>query len=240
MLLHDQLDDPLEALDQDPLVAARGVADGILSYAGLVPSPVGEYRETARELREAVAAFSPENEAVLQELLERKPWILLHRAEYDSVLPRPRLSFSEKLEDGKELERRIEPDFVYQMPDSESLVVEIESAEKRLLTTKQETGYNKPAAPASAAAFQIGNYRRLFDGFAGAQLRRGLAVPDAWSFRFLLVVGAESQADFDRRSWVNVREHFGASGIAVRTWDYYIHLMERRAEAADFKGPGAE
>jgi len=229
--------DPLAGLDPDPLIAARGVADGILSYSGIIVDPVVAYRTAASELRDAVRSLSPENEHVLQTLLEEKPWILLHQAEYDDVVFRPRLPFLERLENEEDLQRSIEPDFVYHQPDAQSLVVEIESAKKRLLTTGTETGYRRPAAPASAAAFQISNYQRLFNGFAAGQLRRALGVADAWSFRFLLVVGSEEQEDFERRSWVNLRDHFGQAGVEVRTWDYYLDMLERRANAADFAGP---
>lgn len=153
--------DSLAGLDPDPLIAARGVADAILAFAGVVSDPVARYKQAAVELRSAVAAIQAGNEAALQRLLEEKPWVLIHESEYDDVRFRPRLQFEERLASGDVAQRRIEPDLVYDLPASESLVVEIESATKRLMLSTTETSYQKPAAASSGAVYQIGNYKQL-------------------------------------------------------------------------------
>ncbi len=89
--------DALSGLDTDPLIAARGVADAILSFSGIASDPVARYTKAAEELRLAVLALSSGNEAGLQQLLEQHPWILLHESEYEHVLFRPRLEFTERL-----------------------------------------------------------------------------------------------------------------------------------------------
>jgi len=226
-------DDPLLGLDPDPIIAASGFAEAILSTSGsrLAHEP-DRFGRAAAELRWAVTTLSPDNEAVLQNLVEDKPWILLHEAEYDDVLPRPRIELLERMPDGHDERRQIEPDFVYHQPDSQSLVVEIESAKKRLHLLATETGYALPASRTVQSLFQILNYRHEFSGPLGAQVRRRLGKPDSWAFRYLLVVGSRLQRDFDERSWVVLRDQLQSAGVELRHWDYYIDRLDRIARMA--------
>jgi hypothetical protein len=184
----------------------------------------------------AVLSLSKQNERALQAFLEARPWVLVPEADFESVLPRTSVRVTERLANGTTQDHRLIPDFIYHLFDHQSLVVEIESATKRLLTQKEETTFRRPAAQATAAVFQITSYKQFFSGPLGAQIRAQLSKPDSWGFDYLLVVGSALEPDFDERSWVALRDHLKASGVTLRTWDFYLDRLRRLAAMADFKG----
>ena len=227
----------LKGFDPDPVLLARSTADTILYSAGLrdIP-PAVRYEEASRELQSALLSLAKHNERALQAFLEARPWVLVPEADFESALPRPSLLVTERLANGTTQDHHLIPDFIYHLFDHQSLVVEIESATKRLLTQKEETTFRRPAAQATAAVFQIISYKLFFNGPLGAQMRAQLSKPDSWGFDYLLVVGSVLEPDFDERSWVALRDHLKASGITLRTWDFYLDRLRRLAAMADFKG----
>jgi Arc/MetJ-type ribon-helix-helix transcriptional regulator len=225
----------LDGFDPDPVLFARSVADTILNIEGLQDDPVKRYANASEQLREAVKALGSKNERDLHSLIESMPWILLPEGEFESFDSKKALVFEERLSDGGKQRSTIVPDFLYRQFEHDTLVVEIESGTKRLLTTKQQTNLSLPSAKAVASMFQILSYFRVLSGPMSVLPRQELDVPDDWAFRFLLVVGSRLQKDFDERSWMALRDYLHAAGIVLRTWDYYIDRLERLSRMADFK-----
>lgn len=225
--------DPRRFLDPDPIIAAYGLAESFLVAAGVRDEePSVRFGQAASDLEAAVAQLSQHNERELQNLLERRPWILVDESDYVSVRFRPSFVVHERLIDGTTKDYEIVPDAVYEQHDSTSLVVEIESAAKRLLVTRTEASLHVPAAPLTASSTQIQGYRRAFSGATGSQLRQQLGKPDSWSFHYRLVIGLRASPSFDERSWLALRDQLDDSKIEVRTWDYYIDRLRRLAAAS--------
>ncbi len=226
-------DKELLGFDPDPIIAANGLSEAILVAAGIRASgSPSRYAQAAADLKWAVSSLSATNERVLQELVARNPWILVHEAEYETVVPQCRLALVERLDGGRNSTFDVIPDFVYHQHDDISLVVEIESATKRLLVGAAEASFSVASAPTLHSVFQVAGYKRLFSGPLGSQARRQLGKPDSWTFRYLLVVGSRLQPDFNQRSWASLRDLMFDAGIELRHWDYYIDRLERIAQSA--------
>lgn len=229
--------DVLDGLDPDPVIAAKGVADIIARSAGvLAEDPVERYARARRELLEAVRTVNAQNEAAIHEVLVRYPWILVDEVDYQSVESERSFSVTERVVDknGELADRSysVRPDFLFHKHDQRSLVVEIEAASKRLITTRSEAGYQLAAAPAVAAQFQISAYQQIMNGPLGAQIRAALSKPDSWGFDFLLVVGSTQQVDFDLRTWHALRDIMQRQSVMLQLWDYYLDRLARLQQAA--------
>lgn len=232
----------MSGLDEDPLIAGKGIADTILFASGIADEyPPVKYRRAWVDLKNAILALSAENEKALHLAVKKYPWILLHESDFSLFVSEPRLTYSERTSVGKEHEfqsRTIIPDFMYHLHDQSTLVVEIEAANKRLLKKQKETGYKLPTAKSVASMFQILNYKQIMSGPFGSQICGQIDKPDSWTFAFLLVIGSTLQEDFDERSWQNLRKSLQASNVELRTWDYYLDRLERLRKASDIKPLG--
>ncbi|WP_292363134.1 Shedu anti-phage system protein SduA domain-containing protein [Methylophaga sp. UBA1464] len=227
----------LAGLDEDPYIAAKGIADIIFKTAGITDEdPAIIYRKARNRLEKSIAAINSENEKELQKVIEEYPWILLDEVDYSAVDPEKTLQYVERTagDDGvvSEIVRKVRPDFIYEKYDQSSLVVEIEAASKRLLVKTKETHYQLPSAQEVAAQFQIQHYKHICSGPFGSQINAYLEKPDDWIYNYLLVVGSDKQPDFDRRSWNLLREFMKPHGIVLRDWDYYIDRLARFEAAA--------
>lgn len=229
--------DVLEGLDPDPFIAAKGVADIIARSAGLLAEdPAARYARARSELLEAVRTVNAHNEAAIHQVLLRYPWILVDEVDYESVESERSFSVIERVLDknGGLADRAysVRPDFLFHKHDHRTLVVEIEAASKRLITTRSEAGYQLAAAQTVAAQFQISAYQQIMSGPLGAQVRGALSMPDSWGFDFLLIVGSAQQADFDARTWHALRDILQRQGVMLQLWDHYLDRLARLQNAA--------
>lgn len=233
-------EEALGGLDEDPIIAAKGVADSILRAGGVIDyDPSVRYRAARRELEEAILTVNAQNEKAIHLVIEQRPWILMHEAEFSGFSSEVPLPFTERREeDGamQTVQRTITPDFLYDLYDS-TLVVEIEAATKQLLKQTKETTLQLPTAETVAAQYQIQNYRQICDGPMGSEIRTKLEKPDIWDFSYLLVVGSSKQPQFDERSWQSLRQAL-PSDILLRNWDFYIDRLRRLEDAATFSDAG--
>ena len=233
--------DCLDGLDKDPIIEAKALSDKILNLVGILnETPTELYQSARKALEQAVATVSSSNESSIHSVIEERPWILCDEVDFKSFSSKPRLRYIEKVKKGNkilDIEKEIIPDFLYDLHDNYSLVVEIESASKRLLIKTEETGYQLPSAKTTAAGFQIDHYKTIINGPTGAVIREQLQKPDAWTFDYLLIVGSKSQVDFNERSWTILRNSFKELQIKVRTWCYYLDRLSRLEKASHFNAP---
>lgn len=233
----------LNGLDPDPIIAAKGVSDIIGRVAGLLEeNPVALYNRARTQLEAAVATLNRDNEKAIHKVVSAYPWILVDQVDFENFDSERSLIYRERVqaEGGRivDVPREARPDFLYHRYDDRTLVVEIEAASKRLLTQGEEVGYLLPTAKTVAAQFQILNYKHIFSGPFGSQIRERLNKPDSWGFDYLLVVGSKTQSGFDPRSWSLLRETMYGHGVILRDWDFYLDRLRRLEDAATFQNGG--
>lgn len=228
----------LQGFDQDPFIEAHGLADHILNVAGIIEKPRFLYEAAIREITEAVNKDHLVNEQAIHEVVKKYPFIIRDRHDYTSFESKPSVIIEETIAPDNRTKRRVEPDFIYDLYDEQSLIVEIEAASKRVLKKTEETSYQLPRAESVAACFQIHNYKKIFDGIGFRQFREQRGLPDRWGLKYLLVVGSEHQPDFDIRSWNNLRDFLANLGVTVRTWDYFIDRLNRIMKASEYNAAG--
>lgn len=224
----------LDGLDQDPILQARAITDSILARAGLIPEePKERYHRVRMELLEAMETEPAVCEKNLHAVIEKYSWILFDSHVVDGFHSKPKLVLQERAENEAEAmeakERCVYPDFIFDLIDRRSVMVEIEAATKPILQEAEETGFQLPYAKATAACCQIQNYKLLMERY-GADFCRQLGKPDTWPFSYLLVIGRDSKID-DKKSWDIFRRRIEADGIEVKSWDYYLQKLERLERA---------
>ncbi len=227
----------LDGLDDDPIIAAKGIAEMILLFAGInAEVPAAKYRSAYDDLLNAIKTINKDNEKAIHAVIKNRPWILLDESHYKRFDDEVALSYTEREKHGDdivEVTKTIIPDFVYDKYE-ETLIVEIEAATKQLLKLTKETGAQLPTAQAIAAQFQIMNYHAIINGPSSQDLRAVLGKPDSWRFEFLLVVGSKHQDKFDQRSWEILRGHI-PKDITLRNWDFYLEWLKRVEKASTFQ-----